>query len=77
MNEPHIPVIGMPGAIGIEAQREPLREPRHGLVGMIVVDRIDTLPPGDGTIHPAQSNVYPGPGSVGWTSLFPIGFIGC
>lgn len=46
VDEPHLAVVGVTGAIGIVAQSEQLGEAGHRLVGMGVVDGVDIFPTG-------------------------------
>ena len=43
VNQPHVPVIGMPGAIGVVAKGEKVGEPSHGVIGMVVIHGVDKL----------------------------------
>ena len=43
LEKAHLAVIGVPGAIGVVAEREEIRELSHGRIGMLVIDWIDKL----------------------------------
>jgi len=43
VDQPHLAVIGVAGAIGVVAQGQQLGEAGHRLIGMLVIDRIDIL----------------------------------
>ena len=46
VNEPDLSVIGVPGAVGVVAQREVIGELGHGRVGMLVIHRVGEVPRG-------------------------------
>jgi hypothetical protein len=45
VDQAHLAVIGVPGSIGVVAQGQQLGELGHGLVGMLVVDRVGVIAP--------------------------------
>ena len=46
VDEPELAVVGVPGSIGVVAQRQVVGEPGHGRVGMLVIDRVGEVPRG-------------------------------
>ena len=43
VNEPKLAVVGVPGAIGVVAQRQVLGKPGHGRIRMLIIDGIGVV----------------------------------
>ena len=69
VNQPDLSVIGVPGAVGVVAQREVIGELGHGRVGMLVIDRVGEVPRGG----PDGRQGLGGPSVCGGGGLLVVG----